>query len=149
MVSNCNNDFMRGLEHHHLNLKPRHTCHMPCHQFLCYSFVINEHLFLLYLFNFQSFNMLLYFYRMVSNCKNDFMGALEHHHMTLKPHHTCHTIIHVMSFPLSLMNSFNINGTHTQHHGSTITSSYEFATSSHMSHHHTCHVISFFINELL
>ena len=54
---------------------------------------------------------------MVLNCKKDFMRALEHHHMTLQPHHTCHIMIHVISFPLSLMNSFDINSNHTQHKG--------------------------------
>ena len=110
---------MRGLEHHHMTLKSHHTCHMPCHHFLCYSFVINELWFFLYLVNFQnfnkSFNNLPYFYILVSNCKNDFIGALKHHHMNFQPHHTCHIIIHTMSFPLSLMNSFDINGNHTQH----------------------------------
>ena len=75
------------------------------------------------------------------------MGALEHRHMTFQPHHTSHIIIHVMTIPLSLMNSFDINGNHTQHHGSTRTSSYELSTSSHMSHHHTCNAISFDIND--
>ena len=118
MVSNCNIDFMRGLEHHDMNFKPHHTCHMPCHHFLCYSFVINELIFL-YLVNFhsfsKSFNKFPCFYRMVSNCKIEFMRALEHNHMMLKPHHTCHIIIHVMSFPFSLMKSFDINDNHNQH----------------------------------
>ena len=43
------------------------------------------------------------------------MGALEYHYMNLQPHHTSHIIIHVMSFPLSLINSFDINDNHTQH----------------------------------
>ena len=140
---------MRGLEHYNMTLKSHHKFHMPCHHFLCYSVVINELWFFLYLDNFQSFSKSFrkfsYFYIMMSNCKNDFMGALEHHHMTLQPHHTCHNIIHV----ISLLNSFDINDNHTQHHGSTRTSSYDFTTSLHMSHHRTFHFISFFINELL
>ena len=49
------------------------------------------------LVNFQSFRNLSYFYIMMSNCKNGSMIALEHHHMSFQPHHTCHIIMHAMS----------------------------------------------------
>ena len=69
------------------------------------------------------------------------MRALEHHHMTLQPHHTCHIIIHVMPFSLSLMNSFDINENHTQHHGAL--EHHHMTLQPHHTRHIIIHVMSF------